>query len=170
MKKLSFLLSLLLVAGLLVALPASAAQTNSSESQPMNQMGSQSSMGQSQGMNSRPFNAKDLLGKTVKDRKGKSIGKVADLVIGNDGRADFVILSRGGFFSRGKYTPVPYKTFISSATNLYQLRKDRDLKTNLSKAMIDKAPTYSRLHLNLMSSQNKICSYYGMGQCNRMGG
>ena len=167
MKNSNFLLTLVLVAGLLMAFPVFAAQSDSSASQPMNHQ----TMGQSQqAMNFHPFNAKDLLGKTVKDQKGKSIGKVADVVIGNDGRADFVVLSRGGFFSRGKYTPVPFKTFMSSATNINDLRKAGSIKTSLSKARIDKAPVYSSRHWNLTGSQDKICSYYGAGQCNRMGG
>jgi hypothetical protein len=171
MRKLKFLLPLLLVAGLLIALPVFAAQDNSSVSQPVNQQGNQSSMGQTQQtMNLHAFNMKDLLGKSVRDQKGKFIGKVADVLIGNDGRADFVVLSRGGMFSRGKYTPVPFKTFISSATNLNDMRKAGSLKTNLSKARIDKAPTYSSTHWNLAGSQNKICSFYGAGQCNRIGG
>jgi hypothetical protein len=168
MKKFNFLFSLLLTASLLVALPVFAAQ--SSSSQPMNQQTNQPSMGQSQQtVNFRPFYAKDLLGKTVKDQKGKSIGKVADVVIGRDGRADFVVLSHGGVFSK-KYTPVPFNTFISSATNLSDLQKASYLKTSLSKTRIDKAPTYSSRHWNLTGSRDKICGYYGAGQCSRMGG
>jgi sporulation protein YlmC with PRC-barrel domain len=169
MKKSNFLLSVFLMAGLLVALPVFAAQSDSSQT--MNQPMNQPSMSQShQEMNFHPFYTKDLLGKTVKDQKGKTIGKVADVVIGKDGRADFVVLSRGGMFSRGKYTPIPFKTFISSATNLNDLRKASYLKTSLSRAKIDKAPTYSSRRWNLTGSQDKICGYYGSGQCNRIGG
>jgi len=41
------------------------------------------------------FNANDLIGKTVKNKQGETLGKVEDLVIGSDGTADFVVLSRG---------------------------------------------------------------------------
>ena len=169
MKKFNLVFSLLLLAGLLLTGPIFAAQSDSN--QPMNQQSNQSSMGQSQrAMNAHPFNVKDLLGKSVKDQKGKSIGKVADVVIGSDGRADFIVLSRGGVFSGGKFTPVPFKTFISNATNLNDLRKAGYLKTSLTRARIDKAPTYSSRHWNLTGSRDKICSYYGAGQCSRMGG
>ena len=169
MKKLNFLVSVLLMAGLLMALPVFAAESDSTQT--MNQPMNQPSMSQShQEMNFHPFYTKDLLGKTVKDQKGRTIGKVEDVVIGNDGRVDFVVLFRGGMFSRGKYTPIPFKTFISSATNLNDLQKAGYLKTNLSKARIDKAPTYSSRRWNLTGSQDKICGYYGPGQCNPMGG
>jgi hypothetical protein len=171
MKKFSVLLSMILMAGLLATLPVLADENNSSVSQPTHQPKNQSQMGQSQqAMNFHPFNTKDLLGKTIKDQKGNSIGKVADMTIGSGGRVDFVVISRGGILRKGQFTPVPFKTFISSATNLNDLRKASYIKTSLSKARIDKAPTYSRSHFNLIGSRNKICSYYGAGQCYMMGG
>lgn len=168
MVKFNTVLTLLIAAGFFVASPVFAAQNQSNESSAANSnrqmIHSQSSM-----MN-HDIHVKDLIGKKIEDQKGKSLGTVSDVVIGNDGRADFVVLSRGGFLSGDKYTPVPYKMFISNAINLNNLRKDRNLRTQLSKAQIDKAPTFSTRHFSVDNSQGRICGYFGPQQCSKMGG
>ncbi len=166
MRKLNIWMPLLLIAGLLVALPAFAAtgEGSGSSSNPA----SSPSMIEPQGTGQfHAFNAGDLIGKTVKDRKGEELGKVEDVVIGSDGYADFVVLARGGFIDIGeKYVPVPFQTFMSNATNIAKLNTAGDVMVNLTKDKIAKAPSFSKDNLgNIRTSQDKICSYFGAGQC-----
>ncbi|MDR3567583.1 MAG: PRC-barrel domain-containing protein [Syntrophobacteraceae bacterium] len=162
MMKSNIILPLLVVAGFLVASPLFAAQNrmnnpNQSSGQNLNQAS----------MNFNDIHVKDLIGKKLKGQNGASIGTVSDVVIGKSGRVDFIVLSHGGVFS-DKYTPVPYHMFISNATNLNKLRKDTSIATRLSKAQIDKAPTFSTRHFNMSNSQARVCSYFGPQQCSQM--
>ena len=165
MKKFNILFSLLLTAGFFMVSPSFSMAQGASPAQPPGQaMQSQTYAN----MNFQSFQVKDLLGKTIKDKSGKSIGKVSDVVIGKSGRADFVIISRGGFLSGDKYTPIPFETFMSNATNLASLQKDRALRTNLARADIDKAPTFASRHWKMTSEQTRVCNYFGPAQCNHM--
>ncbi len=160
------MISLVLVMGFLMALPVFAAMDSSNQNS-NSQTQSNESMAQSKA--SFDFHAKDLMGKEIKDQKGDSLGKVEDVIFGQNGRADFVVLSRGGVFE-GKYTPIPFKTFTSSTTNLKDLKNADNLKSTLSKAKLDNAPTFSGKNWDIATQQDKICSYYGPGQCAGMQG
>lgn len=149
---------LLFMVGLLIAVPVFAAETGS-----MDNSGRSSKSGQF-----HAFNASDLLGKTVKNSHGDDLGKVEDVVIGSDGRANFVVLERGGTLGIGaKYVPVPFHTFMSNSTNISKLDTDKDLIANLDISKLDGAPNFSdrKWDLSTSASQNKICSYYGAGAC-----
>jgi len=173
MKKLSRLMSLLLIFGLVAAMSAFAADKDSMSSndpaQSTDRSANQqpSTMRQSQMAASTDlFNASDLINKKVIDKKGDDLGKVEDVVLGSDGKAQFVVLERGGFLDIGtKYVPIPFKTFISNVTDLAQIRNNKDLTSNFDKSKIDSAPTFAERNWNVFGSQNKICSYFGPGQC-----
>lgn len=113
------------------------------------------------------FNASDLIGKTVLDQKGETLGEVRDVVIGTDGRVDFVILSHGSFADFDlKYVPIPFQTFMSSTTNSAEIDTASYVISNLDKAKLDRAPMFSNKNWNtIKASKDKICSYYGAGQC-----
>jgi len=146
------ILSILVIVGLLVAVPVFAAETSNTLSS----------------STFHAFKANDLIGKTVKNSNGDDIGKVEDLVIGNDGRADFVILSRGGTLGVGdKYIPIPFQTFMSNSTNLARINTDNDLIANLDTSKLDAAPSFKDKKYDLSSrdSQMRICRYYGAGAC-----
>lgn len=175
--------SIVMMLGLLTALPVFAAQDASSSSSSAtnaNQAENLSVTNQSQvekpqannlqaAANFKPFNASNLIDKSVRDQDGNTIGKVADVLIGKDGKADFVVLSHGGTLWFGeKYTPIPFETFMSNATNIAQIDSASDVTTKLSKAKIDSAPEFSSRHWDMSGSQNKICSYFGQEQCSFM--
>lgn len=155
MKKFSLFMLLLLMVGFFVAVPVFAAGNEYSAS-PMKS-------GEFQA-----FHVNDLVGKTVKNSAGDELGKVEDMVIGKNGRADFVILSRGGTLGVGaKYIPIPFQTFMSSSTNLARVNTDADLIANLDKAKLDSAPAFTdnTYGLSTTDSHKQICSYYGAGAC-----
>jgi sporulation protein YlmC with PRC-barrel domain len=140
MKKLAISMPLLLVAVLVLGSPLFAADMSNQSNANMNNP----NMSQSQnGAASNAFNAKDLIGKDVKTSTGDSIGEVKDVILGADGRADFVVLSRGGILGAGtKYVPIPFKTFMSES-NVQRVEADKDLVINLDKSKIDSAPSFS---------------------------
>lgn len=149
MKTFNICLSVLVMLGLLVTVSVFAAEISNSGT-------------------FHTFNASDLIGNTVKNSHGDDLGKVEDVVIGSDGRAHFVVLSRGGTLSVGaKYIPVPYQTFMSNSTNIAKINTDNDLIANLDKAKLDTAPSFKDKKYDLSSrdSQMKICRHYGAGAC-----
>jgi ribosomal 30S subunit maturation factor RimM len=138
---------------------------NKDQSESTSQSMNKGQMDQSQtAKNFQPFNFRDLLGKNVKDQGGKNIGRVADVLFGKDGRADFIVLLSGG----RKFTPIPFNTFMSNATNLADIRSARTVNTKLSKDKIDSAPKFASRYFDMSQSQEKICSYFGKGQCSFM--
>ena len=166
MMRITNILALMMATGFLLASPAFAAQNQEkSPGQPSDRNLNYHSQ---PSMNFQAFHVNDLIGKEIKDQDGKSIGKVSDVLIGDTGRADFVVLSRGDLM-KSEYTPVPYKMFISSAMNLADLREAKSVNTRLDKNQIDKAPTFSTSHFDINTSRGRICSYFGAQQCSNMG-
>lgn len=149
MKKLNIFM-FFLIAVLVGAFSAYAAESSSQKS-----MSSQS----------HSFNASDLIGKSVKNKNGDSLGKVEDVIITNDGTASFVILQHGGALGAGaKYVPIPYKTFMSDTSNFAKIDTRDDLMVSFDKAKIDGAPSFTDKKVKELANQdtqNKICSHYG---------
>ncbi|MFO1184899.1 MAG: PRC-barrel domain-containing protein [Bauldia sp.] len=56
------------------------------------------------------FRASKVIGANVTNAAGDSIGKVDDVIIGNDGKTAYAVLSVGGFLGMGsKLVPVRYE-------------------------------------------------------------
>jgi sporulation protein YlmC with PRC-barrel domain len=158
MKKFNIVMSVLLLVGLVMALPAFSAANEHSKSR----------MHKSKSMSgSQAFNASDLIGKEVQNQKGEKLGKVEDVVLGRKGNAEFVVLSRNGATGAGsEYIAVPIKTFMSSWTNMARINKDSDVIAKLDKAKLDSAPSFTnKKDLAGRNMQNKVCRYYGFRAC-----
>ncbi len=159
--KISSLMLFLLVAGMLIALPVYAAE-QMDQHQRMNTQGDMRSSQHSSQMMS--FKANDLIGKTVKDRNNNSLGKVEDIVISQDGRADFVILAESGKIgTTEKYVPIPFQTLMSS-NNISNTDMDKDLVANFDKTKLDSAPGFKDKKFDLSKSdwQCRTYSFYGV--------
>lgn len=175
MKKLS--IAVLLLVGLLVALPAFAMDTGSSSSSQTerstspsssSQMGGSSMTQSKSASDMHAFRANDLIGKTVKNQNGEELGKVEDLVVGQDGSVRFAILSHGGLLGAGaKYVPVPFQTLMSNSSNIAKISTDNDLIANLDKSKLDSGPSFSDKNWDISNKdwQDKVCSFYGAGSC-----
>ncbi len=156
MKKSNRFMAVVLVFAFFMVLPVYAAEKEASKDAVMNESGFHA------------FEMKDLMGKTVKNQNGETLGKIEDAVVGEDGRVDYMVLSRGGLLGAGeKYVPIPFKTFMTNTTNMAKLNTDSDLIFKFDKAKLDSAPTFSdkKWDLSNKSWQNKVCSYYGAGAC-----
>ncbi len=56
------------------------------------------------------FRASKVIGSSVVNEAGDTVGKVDDIIIGEDGKAPFVVLSVGGFLGIGdKLVVLPYE-------------------------------------------------------------
>lgn len=168
MNKLSMPMVVLVMAGFFVAGPVLAAQSDRSSTDHSStnmQSGQNSSMSHGQNANEmHAFKASFLMDKTVKDQKGETLGKVEDLVVGQDGRINFVVISHGGALGAGtKYTPIPFKTFMSEPNNMARMNTDNDLVAKIDKGRFDAGPSFDNKSWDPASSdwQNKVVSYYG---------
>ncbi len=168
MKKYRVLTAILLAVGFFMALPVFAAINNPDYSASIPSTANEiagSAMGQLQnsGQFQGDFNTKDLVGKIVKDNQGQTVGKVENIVIGNNGMANFVVLRSG---PDQKYIAVPFKTFISRTTNLKTLMSDTEVIANLDKSKLESAPAFENMNwATIKNSQDKICNYFGPEQC-----
>ncbi len=150
---------LLLVAGLLVVLPAYAAEHMESQ----HRMDSSNQMRSSEN-SSQMLSANDLIGKKVKDRNNNNLGKIEDVIISQDGRADFVILAESGSVgTTAKYVPIPFQTLMSS-NNITNADQDKDLVANFDKTKLDSAPGFKdkKFDLSQRDWQCRTYSFYGV--------
>lgn len=143
-----FIAALFLLFG---AVPQFAAGQQGSQ-QPQNQQGQQQTY----------FLASHLIGKTVKNQQGKTLGSINDLIVGQNGQIDYAIVGRGGVWGVGeKNTPVPWQ-----AGN-FKVEKNEVMST-LSEDKIKNAPklTGGNWSQELAQSgyEQKVHSYYGSGQ------
>jgi hypothetical protein len=108
------------------------------------------------------YNASELIGNTLKDDQGKELGHIDDVVSGPNGRAEYLILSRGMFGTGFYFTPVPL-----DAANI-QI-KNGEVYTTLSQEKILNGPRFSGKDWSKLAQNSydqKIRAYYGQdGPC-----
>lgn len=170
MRNFNLLVSFLMIAGLVVAAPAFGAEMNNQGSSTMKQSNQNPNEMSNHEMSSRPFthsiSLSYLMNKSVRDEQGRTIGEVSDIVVGPDGHADFVILSRSGALrTSGKYIPVPWKTFTSHWTNMAEVDRSRPVVLSLAESRLDSAPGFSnKRDLTSSATRQKVCQYF-KGDC-----
>ncbi|HSR13397.1 MAG TPA: PRC-barrel domain-containing protein [Thermodesulfobacteriota bacterium] len=82
-----------------------------------------------------------LIGSDVKDKSGKNIAKVSDLILDRNGKVVYVIVSHGGVAGfGGKDISIPVGAVTLSGSG-----KDRYFTLNLSAEELNSAPQYNRL-------------------------
>ena len=130
MKKV-IMVPILLMVSVLLAANVFALQQQSQQSQPMQSQ--ESSQGQSKQEQQASQSGQqlhwaqkssDILDKKVMSKDGKELGKAEDLIIGEDGKIEYVILSSGGLLGiGGEKVAVPWDK-IKSTPNVDQLRAE----------------------------------------------
>jgi sporulation protein YlmC with PRC-barrel domain len=82
-----------------------------------------------------------LIGSTVKDRAGRDIGKIEDLMLGRDGRISYAVLSFGGLLGVGE------RLYVVPWSSMRIERPDGKTMTvmldNVKKEDLEKAPKYT---------------------------
>lgn len=105
-----------------------------------------------------PLRATEMMGKTVQDQTGNKVGEIGDLVIGDDGRIAYIVLSQGGVLGIGeKMVPVPWEKAASQTEDTVTLALDE--KT------LKEAPTFSSNEWQKFTQQDweqTVRGYYGV--------
>ena len=118
-----------------------------------------SQMGMSVGQSTGATRVSDIIGSAVKNEKGQELGEVKDIVIGQNGRAQYLILSHDGVLGIGnKLIPIPFQM-----AQVNQGQKDVIL-SNVDKQTLEKAPSFDEKDWNALEErdmENKIYGYYG---------
>lgn len=135
----------------------SSAQSEQSQSGQSGQLG--------QKMAGQVTRASDLMDKKVKNQQGQDLGQVEDLVINQDGRIGYIILSQGGLLGVGdKYIPIPFKS-----AQLDQ--QQNQIVLNVDKQMLESAPQISKNDWQKLSDpsfEKEVFSYYETGRSQSM--
>ncbi len=101
--------------------------------------------------------ASDIIGKTVRGAQGESLGMVEDVMVGNDGRVHYVVLSRSADLGMGeRMIPVPWRLVTFD-------HREGVFFANLNRTMLDEAPSFSSADWPDLSTpdwQKNIFSYY----------
>lgn len=101
--------------------------------------------------------ANDIRGRKVKDKDGKDLGKVHDLLIDdNGGKVRFLLIEHGGFLGIGdtkSFIPVDAITRIT----------DDEVFINHTREHVAEAPGYDPALINERHYHQDIYNYYGYG-------
>jgi sporulation protein YlmC with PRC-barrel domain len=109
-----------------------------------------------------------IMGQSIKNVDGQDLGKVEDVVIDQNGKITYVILSHGGFLGIGdKLVPIPWNS-IAAHGNATQNRNY--LMVDMSKDMIEKAPNFeTKSWPNFAEGDwsNSVSSYFSRDSWNK---
>lgn len=113
------------------------------------QMGDQSLQG--------PQRSSQIRGMSVKNPQGQNLGKIDELVIGQDGMVKYAILAHGGLLGIGeKLIPIPWKALKPGPD-------EKTLMVNITKETLEKAPNFDPKEWPSFSEpewQKKMQVYY----------
>jgi sporulation protein YlmC with PRC-barrel domain len=102
--------------------------------------------------------AANLIGKTVRNAAGETLGKVEDLIVDRSGGAiSFAVLSLGAFGVRDRQIAVPWEALKHSSGREYVL-------LDVDKNVLANAPAFDRAHWPDTSDaawRSRIYSHYG---------
>jgi sporulation protein YlmC with PRC-barrel domain len=103
--------------------------------------------------------ASELMDKKVQNQQGQDLGQVEDLVIGQDGRISYIIISQGGVMGIGdKLIPIPFENAQLSS------QQDSVILSNIDKQTLENAPTISQGDWQMLTDpgfERELFSYYG---------
>ncbi|RJQ48567.1 MAG: PRC-barrel domain containing protein [Desulfobacteraceae bacterium] len=104
------------------------------------------------------YKASEILDKNLVNAQGDDLGKVEDLIVGQNGEISHLIISRGGVLGMGEdLIPIPW----SSAQANFQ---DDKLMVNLDKAKLEQAPSFKADNWDEFFSpgyQENVRAFYG---------
>jgi sporulation protein YlmC with PRC-barrel domain len=109
----------------------------------------------------------DIIGRTIVSGQGEDLGSIEDLIIGDDGRVQYLILSRGGVMGMGdEFVPIPW-----IAADL-RVQEDR-LISSLDLQTIENAPSLNSEELANFGSpefEQEVHGFYGTQPQGESGG
>jgi len=106
-----------------------------------------------------------LLGSRVVSHKNEEVGRVADLIISEDGKISYLILSRGGVMGMGvSLVPIPFSLIETG-----RFEKGR-LTVNIDRQAIEMAPSFASNAWPSFSDpgwRDEVRGYFGSGTSGR---
>ena len=100
----------------------------------------------------------DIVGQKVVSQNGEDLGSIDNLVIGDDGQVQYVILAKGGVLGVGaEYVPIPWQ-----AANL-RMHEDK-LTASIDKQQLDNAPSFEGENWGQIASpqyEQEVHGYFG---------
>ena len=104
------------------------------------------------------FRSSDLVGKAVENNKQENLGVVEDLVIGPDGRVNYVVISNSEIPKMGdKLTPIPFSAIDKDASG------EGKIVINVGKKELENAPGFASNQWHDFSKSHygdKLHGYY----------
>lgn len=100
------------------------------------------------------YSSEDLVGKTVVSKNGEKIGRLENVIISDNGRLEYAVVSSSGFLGiiGRKHTAVPW--------NMIRQSEDQTLMVNASMEKFKNAPAFSERKFSPEWEQ-EVNSYYG---------
>jgi hypothetical protein len=120
-------------------------------------------MGKSSMEQSGFYRADNILGAKVENKQGMYLGKVEDLVFGEDGHINYLILAEGGFLGMGgRLIPIPWSgADVGKTVSLVSV--DRVVYVDVTKERLATAPSFGRDEWNQFAKadfKQKVHAYY----------
>jgi sporulation protein YlmC with PRC-barrel domain len=110
------------------------------------------------------YRADNILGAKVEDKQGAYLGKVDDLVFGEDGHINYLILAEGGFLGMGgRLIPIPWSGVDEVGRTVSLMSVDRVVHLDVSKERLATAPSFGRDEWNQFAKadfKQKVHAYY----------
>jgi sporulation protein YlmC with PRC-barrel domain len=101
----------------------------------------------------------ELMDKKVRNQQGQDLGQIEDLVVTQDGRISYIIVSQGGVMGIGdKLTPIPFRNAQ------FDQQQDAVILSNIDKQKLENAPTITQGDWQRLSDpgfERELFSYYG---------
>ncbi len=112
-----------------------------------------------------PQRSSEIVGKSVTNPENERLGKITDLIIGQDGMVKYAILSHGGVLGLGdKLIPIPWKALERGNEKwLKPPNEEKALSVNITKKTLAKAPNFDPKqwpNFNEPEWQKKVAVYY----------
>jgi hypothetical protein len=107
----------------------------------------------------------EFMDASVKGSTGEDLGSIDDIIISSDGKAEYVVLSKGGVMGvGGDLIPVPFD--VAQPTK----GPEGDITMNIDQQTLDQAPTVAENELQDTSMwEQEVRGYFGDSQMGQTG-
>lgn len=106
--------------------------------------------------------ASKLMDMEVQDQNQKKLGTVSDLFVSEDGKVEYLIISKGGMMGMGEdLIPIPWD-------QVQQMDQEEALTVNIDEQKLENAPTFSENDFQQPGWQQEVRGYYGQEQQGHM--
>lgn len=166
MKRYGIMLIVLIAAAAIMTAPAAFAGDKMKSGQSTGMM-QQSGMESGQGFHTT-VRGSELIGKDVVNRNEEELGSVEDIIIGADGRLNYLVVSHGGVLGIGdNLIAVPVSAIDASVDS------EESIVLNVSREELENAPNFAKTEWPDFadpSYENDVQGYFGTSAAGKEGG